>query len=388
MHRLGLIRAGSKGHSERHPPASMTSSSPGSTSRTKWAPTMSRAGVSDARTQPPASRRPRQSGRKPLGSRTPMSWSSSQITRENAPSSVAAPWPVPPRGRGRRCADRRQKGGRPIAARRPDRCRSSTTPGSMPASAAKAAVLVRLPLWPRAKPPSPDSTVDRLGVVPRARSGGGVPGVADGHVALKRRQLVLIEDVGDQAHVLDDPQPLPVTDRHPGRLLAAVLQGEQAVVGQERHGKPGSVDAEHAAGFFRVIVGRIVDACLSGHTSHPSTARAPSRSLAAWLVPRPPSADRGAGRLPGARHPPAGAQQQRIHGAERKAQRGGDLPGPAAFKVAGDNDLALARRQRGQDRTDGDGPLGLQYGILAAVGAEGRVRRPAGPWGWPAPGSV
>ncbi len=30
-----------------------------------------------------------------------------------------------------------------------------TTPGSIPASAANAAVLVRLPLWPRAKPCSP-----------------------------------------------------------------------------------------------------------------------------------------------------------------------------------------------------------------------------------------
>ena len=36
------------------------------------APTTSSAGVSDANTQPPSSRRPRHSGRKPWGSRTPM----------------------------------------------------------------------------------------------------------------------------------------------------------------------------------------------------------------------------------------------------------------------------------------------------------------------------
>ena len=40
------------GCSERGPSASMTTISPGSSSRTKWAPTMSRAGLSDASTQP------------------------------------------------------------------------------------------------------------------------------------------------------------------------------------------------------------------------------------------------------------------------------------------------------------------------------------------------
>ena len=43
-HSLGSMRSAGQGRSERGPSASMTSSSPGSSSRTKWAPVMSRAG--------------------------------------------------------------------------------------------------------------------------------------------------------------------------------------------------------------------------------------------------------------------------------------------------------------------------------------------------------
>ncbi len=57
------------------PSPSIVTSSPGSSSRTKVAPITSSAGDSEASTQPSgrsaAPRRPRQSGRKPWGSRTP-----------------------------------------------------------------------------------------------------------------------------------------------------------------------------------------------------------------------------------------------------------------------------------------------------------------------------
>ena len=46
------FRSGGKGRSERQPLASMTIISPGSISRTKWAPITSRAGDSEASTQP------------------------------------------------------------------------------------------------------------------------------------------------------------------------------------------------------------------------------------------------------------------------------------------------------------------------------------------------
>ena len=43
---------------------------------------------------------------------------------------------------------------------------------------------------------------------------------------------------------------LAVAHRHAGRLLAAVLQGEEAVEGEVGHPLPGRVDAEDTAGFL------------------------------------------------------------------------------------------------------------------------------------------
>ncbi len=43
---------------------------------------------------------------------------------------------------------------------------------------------------------------------------------------------------------------LAVAHRHAGRLLAAVLQGVDAVEGELGHPLPGGVHAEDAAGFF------------------------------------------------------------------------------------------------------------------------------------------
>ena len=62
----------------------MAISSPGAISRMKVAPTMSRAAVSLATTQPRSSR-PSTNGRTPCGSRAAYSVSSSMKTRLNAP---------------------------------------------------------------------------------------------------------------------------------------------------------------------------------------------------------------------------------------------------------------------------------------------------------------
>src|SRR5512145_3023411 len=64
----------------------------------------------------------------------------------------------------------------------------------------------------------------RLGVVPGARAGRGVAGVADGEVALERGERALVEDLRDQAHVLEDEDLPAVAHRHPGGLLPAVLE--------------------------------------------------------------------------------------------------------------------------------------------------------------------
>ena len=93
-----------------------------------------------------------------------------------------------------------------------------------------------------------------LGVVPGAGAGGGVARVADGEVALERLQRRLVEDLRDQAHVLVDQDLPAVADRDAGRLLAAVLQGVEAVVGQLGDVLTGRPDPEHAAGVLRTEV--------------------------------------------------------------------------------------------------------------------------------------
>ena len=70
-----------KGLIERSPLPSTMTISPGSTSRTKRAPMMSSAQLSDVRIQE-SSRRPITSGRTPIGSRTPSSASLVSISSE------------------------------------------------------------------------------------------------------------------------------------------------------------------------------------------------------------------------------------------------------------------------------------------------------------------
>ena len=48
--------------------------------------------------------------------------------------------------------------------------------------------------------------------------------MADGEVAVERREAALVEHLGDEAHVLDDGDGLAVAHRDAGRLLAPVLE--------------------------------------------------------------------------------------------------------------------------------------------------------------------
>ena len=77
-----------------------------------------------------------------------------------------------------------------------------------------------------------------------------VTGVADGQVPLQAREGALVEDGGDQAHVLDDRDRVTVGHRHARRLLAAVLQGEETVEREVGHPHAGRVDPEDTAGFL------------------------------------------------------------------------------------------------------------------------------------------
>ena len=130
---------------ERTPVASMTTISPGSSSRTKWAPTTSSAGDSEASTHPDSSR-PRQSGRKPLGSRTPMMWPSSIATIEKAPSRRGSTLAMA-RSSARSSLRSSLEAGSSRWIISATRSLSLVTmPGSIPASSASSSVLTRLPL--------------------------------------------------------------------------------------------------------------------------------------------------------------------------------------------------------------------------------------------------
>ena len=70
----------------------------------------------------------------------------------------------------------------------------------------------------------------------------------------ERGEGALVEHVGHQAHVLDHGDVVAVADRHARRLLAPVLQGVEAEVGQVGDGLAGGVDAEDAARLLRRVV--------------------------------------------------------------------------------------------------------------------------------------
>ncbi len=118
----------------------------------------------------------------------------------------------------------------------------------------------------------PHRPVDRLGGGPVRRTVGGVPGVADGQVPGQAGQGPLVEHRGDQTHVLDHGDGLAVAHRHAGRLLAAVLQGVDAVEGQLGRDTPGCVHPEDPAGFLHRPA-----LCLAALGSgHPAHGRAPT----------------------------------------------------------------------------------------------------------------
>ena len=69
---------------------------------------------------------------------------------------------------------------------------------------------------------------DRLRVLPGAAAGRRVADVADRHVALQRAQLLLVEDLVDEALVAHRHDVAALAGGDPGRLLAAVLERVEA----------------------------------------------------------------------------------------------------------------------------------------------------------------
>src|SRR4029077_11062982 len=152
-----------------------------------------------------------------------------------------------------------------------------------------------------------DGPVDGLGARPVRGTVRRVARVTDGQMAEQPGQGALVEDGGDEAHVLDDRDGIAVTDGHAGRLLPAVLQGEEAVEGEVRDPLAGRVDAEDTACFLHASS---ILAQARGVTSRPmpwsgSPRRPRGRPSRGDPPSRPGSGDRRAhARAPPPRPPP------------------------------------------------------------------------------------
>jgi hypothetical protein len=96
-----------------------------------------------------------------------------------------------------------------------------------------------------------------LRVLPGAGAGRRVAGVTDRDVTLERLERGVVEDLGDQAHVLVDQDLPAVADRDSGRLLAAVLERVQAEVDELGHLFARRPDPEHAAGVLGTLLQRV-----------------------------------------------------------------------------------------------------------------------------------
>ena len=179
--------------------------------------------------------------------------------RERSATSPAASRPAA--GRGRAAGSRTGRGRRSPAARRGStrlyapwtrgRTRTSASTVSAAGSSARSAVRSSVSVEAGSRPRPPPELAEqlagvdevavvadregpprpeaerRLGVLPDRRAGGRVAAMGDRQLALERRQAPLVEDRGDHPEVLVEHQLLAVADRDPGRLLAAVLEGEQ-----------------------------------------------------------------------------------------------------------------------------------------------------------------
>ncbi len=73
-------------------------------------------------------------------------------------------------------------------------------------------------------------TERRLGVLPHGGTGGRVAGVTDRDMTLERTERGLVEDLGHQAHVLEDEDLGAVADRDSRGFLAPMLEGVEPEV--------------------------------------------------------------------------------------------------------------------------------------------------------------
>jgi len=100
---------------------------------------------------------------------------------------------------------------------------------------------------------------DGLRVADHAATGGGIAGVSDGDVPAQRGDLFLTKDLADQTHLTVQEELPAIDDRDAGTLLPAMLQSEEAEIGDTGNILSGSVDAKDATRlmgtlqFFQII---------------------------------------------------------------------------------------------------------------------------------------
>ncbi len=72
--------------------------------------------------------------------------------------------------------------------------------------------------------------------------------MSDADVPIEDRQGRLVEHLGNQSHVLEDRDGFAIGGGDAGRLLAAMLEGEETEVDQLGNPLSRGVEAEHSAG--------------------------------------------------------------------------------------------------------------------------------------------
>ncbi len=238
------------------------------------------------------SKRPRTSGRTPYGSRKPTRASPERTAAEKAPRILlTAVRTAPSRSPWASWAMSAVMTSVSVVPENLTPCATSSSRSSV--------VLTRLPLWPRAMTSPLRERTSGCEFCQWDEPGRRVAHVADGVLAGEAREHALVEDLRDEAQVLDHGDLALVRDRDAGALLAAVLQGVEAEVGEAGDVVPGGEDAEDATGVADMHVVRQVGRAMTrrrrrARSPGPRTARSPAWYTAGARRSRRPGA--GAGR--------------------------------------------------------------------------------------------
>ena len=197
----------------------------------------------------------KRSPRRRAGSRPPAAPGRAAGCRPGRGSrSASPPRGAPPRMRPR-CGPSSPRPPPPAAARRVRSSAAITsvsevderrTPREV-SSARSSSVFVRLPLCASATVRCGPVLDDRLRVRPVRRAGRRVAAVTDGGLPAKSAELLLGEDLRDEPHVPQNGEAAVVGDGDSRRLLAAVLEREEAEVRQARDVAVATVDADDPA---------------------------------------------------------------------------------------------------------------------------------------------